>query len=246
MHQAACGLMLLLVCIIRPVWASTFQVTPVTVTLTPGKPVAALTVRNVGADPTVVQLQLVSWSQVDGTDKYAPSSDLLATPPIFTLPPNGSQVIRVGFRRPPDGQGEHAYRLFLQEIPPPLKPGFMGLRIALRISLPVFVRPANAGAPQLHWQALPAGHGQIQIRVSNNGSTHAKLSRFRLVMADDGKALPMPQQPVYVLPGATHEWVIDTPGAMDERLNLTAQRATGDLVHADLVVGDDVANAGTP
>lgn len=247
LHQAARGLMLLLpLGITCPVWASTFQVSPVTATLTPDKPVAALTVRNVGADPTVVQLQLMSWSQADGTDKYMPTSDVLATPPIFTVPPHGSQVIRVGFHRPPDGQGEHAYRLFLREIPPPLKPGFEGLRIALRISLPVFVQSANAGGPQLHWQALPAGHGQIQIRVSNNGSTHAKLSRFKLSMDGDSKPLSMSQDPVYVLPGAMHEWTIHAPDSVGEHLHLTAQRDSGDLVEGDLIVGSNTTNAGTP
>lgn len=237
--------MLLLLCVFCPVWASTFQVNPVTVTLTPDTPVAALTVRNVGTDPTVVQLQLMSWSQADGADKYASTSDILATPPIFTLPVNGSQVIRVGFRRPPDGLGEHAYRLFLQEIPPPLKPGFKGLRIALRISLPVFVRPANAGAQQLHWQAVPVGQGQIEIRVSNDGLAHTKLSRFELSMDGDSKPLSMPQQPVYVLSGSTHEWMIHAPDSVGEHLHLTAQQDSGDRVEADLVVGNNVANAGT-
>lgn len=246
LHQAACGLMLLLLCAVCPVWASTFQVNPVTVTLSADKPVAALTVRNVGADPTVVQLQLTSWSQVDGADKYVPTSDILATPPIFTLPANGSQVIRVGFRRPPDGQGEHAYRLFLQEIPPPLKPGFKGLRMSLRISLPVFVRSAQAAAPQLHWQATPAGHGQVEIRVSNDGPAHIKLSRFELSADGDSKPLSMPQQPVYVLSGSTHEWTIRAPDSVGEHLHLTAQRDSGAVVEADLVVGNNVADAGTP
>lgn len=244
LHQAACGLMLLLFTCC-PGWAGTFQVNPVTVALTADKPVAALTVRNIGADPAVIQLQVMSWSQADGSDKFAPSSDILATPPIFTLPANGSQVIRVGFRRPPDVQGEHAYRLFLQEIPPPLKPGFKGLRMSLRISLPVFVRPAKAGGPQLRWQAVPAGPGQIRIRVSNEGLAHAKLSRFQVSMDGDSHALSMPQQPVYVLPGATHQWVIRAPDSTGERLHLTAQRDSGDLIHADLVIGGaSVANAG--
>lgn len=246
MHQAACGLVLLLLCTLCPAWASTFQVNPVTLTLTTDKPIAALTVRNVGADSTVIQLQVMSWSQVDGTDKYAPTSDLLATPPIFTLPANGSQIVRVGFRRPPDAQGEHAYRMFLQEIPPPLKPDFKGLRVALRISLPIFVQPETSIAPQLRWQAMPAGSGQVRIRVSNDGLAHAKLSRFRLSMDGDPNALSMPQQPVYVLPGATHEWIIRAPNAIGGRLHLTAQRSSGDLVHADLAVGGNVANAGVP
>lgn len=235
-----------LLCIACPAWASTFQVDPVTVSLSADKPVAALTVRNVGADPTVIQVQVMSWSQADGTDTYTPASDILATPPIFTLPVNGSQVLRVGFRKPPDARHERAYRVFLQEIPPPLKPGFRGLRVSLRISLPVFVEPPTAIAPQLHWQAIPDGNRRLTIRVSNDGLAHAKLSRFHLSVADTGKALPMPQQPVYLLPGATHEWVIQAPGAAGEKLHLTAQRATGDIVSTDLVVGDSLANAGAP
>lgn len=244
LHQVACGLMLFL-CVACPGRASTFQVNPVTVTLTPDKPVAALTVRNIGTDSTVIQLQLMSWSQADGTDKFTPTSNILATPPIFTLPAHGSQVIRVGFRHPPDGPGEHAYRLFLQEIPPPLKSGFQGLRMALRISMPVFVQPTWAGSPQLHWQAMPAGRGQIKIRVSNDGVAHVKLTQFRLSLEGSPKPLRMPPQPVYVLPGATHEWMVDAPGTLGERLHLTAQRDSGEAVQADLVVGD-VANAGGP
>jgi fimbrial chaperone protein len=245
LHQAACGLMLLF-CASCPSWASTFQVNPVRVTLSADKPIAALTVRNIGADSTVIQLQVMSWSQVDGTNRYVPSSDILATPPIFTLPANGSQVIRVGFRQAPKVQGEHAYRLFLQEIPPPLKPDFKGLRVTLKISLPVFVQPAAAVAPQLHWQATSAGNGQVRIQVSNDGLAHAKLSRFELSMEGDPHSLSMPQQPVYVLPGASHDWLVDAPGSIGEHLHLTAQRASGDVVQADLVVSGDVANAGTP
>lgn len=245
LHQVACGLMLLFICVACPVRASTFQVDPVTVTLTPDKPVAALTVRNIGADSTVIQLQWMSWSQAGGTDKFTPTSDILATPPIFTLPANGSQVIRVGFRRPPDAQGEHAYRLFLQEIPPPLKSGFQGLRMALRISMPVFVQPTQAGLPQLHWQATPAGPGQIRIRVSNAGAAHAKLSRFQLSTDAGAQKLPMSQQPVYILPGASHEWLVAAPDTIGERLQLAAQRDSGEVVQADLVVGN-VANAGAP
>jgi fimbrial chaperone protein len=245
LHQAACGLMLFL-CVACPAWAGTFQVNPVTVTLTRDKSVAALTIRNVGADPTVIQLQLMSWSQADGSDKYAPSRDILATPPIFTLPPNGSQIIRVGFRHPPSVQGERAYRLFLQEIPPPLKPGFKGLRMSLRITLPVFVQPAKAGAPHLQWQAMPAGDGRLKIRVSNDGTAHAKLSRFRLSTEGDPHALPISQKPVYILPGAAHEWVIKATNSVGERLHLEAQRDSGDPVEANLVVGGNVANAGSP
>ena len=243
LHQAACGLMLLL-CAACPTWASTFQVNPVKVTLSADKPVAALTVRNIGADPTVIQLQVVAWSQVDGHDKYAPAPNILATPPIFTLPASGSQVIRVGFRQRPDAKGEQAYRLLLREIPPPLQPGFKGLRVRLQISLPVFILPVAPVAPDLHWQAVLAGNGQLEIHASNAGLAHVKLSEFRLSENGASKPLPMSEKPVYILPGGSHDWLIDAPVSMGQHLHLAAQKSSGDVVQVDLVVGGGDANPG--
>jgi fimbrial chaperone protein len=242
-HQVACGLMLFLGAI-GPTWASTFQVTPVKVTLSADKPVAALTVRNLGAHPTVIQLQVLSWSQPAGNDRYAPAPDMLATPPIFTLPANGSQVIRVGFRRPPDAKGEQDFRLFLREIPPPLQPGFKGLRMSLRISLPVFIQPVAPVAPDLHWQAVLGGNGHLQIRVTNNGLAHAKLSGFRLSENGGAGSLPMANKPVYILPGASHAWPINAAGSVGEHLHLSAQGTSGEVLQADMVVGSGNADPG--
>lgn len=233
-------------CSVSACWASSFQVNPVKVTLAADKPVAALTVRNLGSDTTVVQLQVVAWSQASGKDKFTPASGILATPPIFTLQPHGTQIVRVGFHRPPSGHEEQAYRLFLQEIPPPLKSGFTGLRMALRISLPVFVQTANAVSPHLHWQAIPSAHGQVEIRVSNDGLAHAKLSQFHLSVAGDANALPMPQEPVYVLPGATHQWVVHVHERAGERLHLTALENSSSPLQIDLVVGDNTAHSDGP
>src|SRR3546814_9833017 len=68
----------------------------------------------------------MAWSQSGGKDVFAAVDDILATPPIFTIPAGGSQVIRVGSRRAPDPQHERAYRLFLREVPPAPQPGFQG------------------------------------------------------------------------------------------------------------------------
>jgi P pilus assembly protein, chaperone PapD len=236
-HQAACGLVFLLVA--ATAWAGSFQVTPVQARLSASQPVVALTVRNTGANPAVIQLQAMAWSQQAGKDVYAPAPDMLATPPIFSLPVGATQVIRVGSRQPPDAGGERAYRLFLREVPPAPKPGFQGLRMALQIALPVFVVSATTIAPNLHWQAAPATAGRLRISVVNRGSAHARLARFNLFHTGDARALPMPPQTVYVLAGATHEWLIE-PGsavATGTPLHLTAQTDTGTL-QADLVVSD--------
>jgi CBS domain containing-hemolysin-like protein len=41
----------------------------------------------------------------------------------------------------PDPVNEIAYRLVLDEIPPPPEPGFKGLQVALKINFPIFVQP---------------------------------------------------------------------------------------------------------
>lgn len=233
MRQAACGLAFLLFAA-GAARAGSFQVGPVSATLSADHPVAALTVRNTGGSPAVIQLEAMAWTQADGVDKYAPATDILATPPIFTIPAGGSQVIRVGSRAPAT-QGERAYRLFLREIPPPPKPGFRGMRMALEISLPVFVVPSTAIAPALQWQATVVDARHLRIRVTNTGSAHARLTRFTLARAKGAAPLPMPRKTVYVLPGTSHEWLVEAAVASGDDLRLTAQTDSG-TVQADLAV----------
>src|SRR5258705_9240239 len=89
----ACGVLWLLA--IGPASAGSIAVNPVRVTLSATKSTGALVVRNSGADASVVQLQILSWSQQDGQDIYVPANDVLATPPIFTVPAGGSQTVRI-------------------------------------------------------------------------------------------------------------------------------------------------------
>ena len=127
LKQAACGLFFFVV------WASvakaaSFGVSPVRVTLSETQQMDAITVRNDGTEPVSMQLEVLNWSQEAGKDVLTPSRELLANPPIFTVPAGGSQLVRVGLRRAPDGQRELTYRICLQELPPPPKPDFMGSR----------------------------------------------------------------------------------------------------------------------
>jgi fimbrial chaperone protein len=84
--------------------AGSLEVNPVRITLSATQAVAAVTVRNSGSEPTVVQLETTRWTQHDGTDALAPTTEVLATPPILTIQPGTARIIRVGLRRPPDTQ----------------------------------------------------------------------------------------------------------------------------------------------
>lgn len=210
--------------------AGSFQVNPVRAALSPSQPIGALTVSNTGAEPAVMQLEVLSWSQQEGQDVYSPTREILATPPIFTVPAGGSQVVRVGLRRAPDAQRELTYRLFLQEVPPPPKPGFQGLQIALRIGVPVFVAPAAAQPPALSWQAYRTREGQLEVSLTNNGGAHVQVANFKLGLAG-GEDMGIQHIAAYVLAGQTRNWPVKDvkappPGAA---VHLFAQTDAGEL-----------------
>ncbi len=83
----------------------------------------------------------MAWAQKDGKDQLTPTRELIATPPIFNLKAGTTQLIRIGMLRKVDLEKELIYRLILEEIPPPPAPDFKGLQVALRIGLPVFIKP---------------------------------------------------------------------------------------------------------
>lgn len=210
--------------------AGSFQVNPVRATLSPDKPIGAMTVRNLGNEPTVLQLEVMNWSQEQGKDVYTPSRELLATPPIFTVPAGGSQIVRVGLRRPPDAQRELTYRLFLQEVPPPPKPGFQGLQVALRIGVPVFVPPAAVQPPVLAWRIIRTREGQLELGLANNGNSHVQVANVRLVRPDGGE-LGKQQIAAYVLSGQSSIWPLKDIKAPQpvSALHVFAQTDIGDL-----------------
>jgi fimbrial chaperone protein len=216
--------------------AGSFSVNPVRVTLTANRPVASLVVHNNGAEPTVVQLETVSWAQRGGQDVYEATREILATPPIFTLPPGGSQVVRVGMRRGADPQRELTYRLFLQEVPPAPLPDDKGLRVVLRVGLPVFVPPIAPAAPALRWHAR-ARDGALTFGVVNEGNAHIQVARSRLLVGGSSQVLATQDLAAYVLPGQSREWVIKVPGlpAPGTSLRVAAQTDAGDM-QADVVL----------
>ena len=216
--------------------AGSFEVSPVRANLSSGQHVAALTVRNTGHDPAVIQLQAMSWTQQESRDILNPTGDILATPPIFTLAPGASQVVRVGSRRPPDPGVETAYRLMLQEVPPPPEPGFKGLRVALKISLPIFLIPSAQANVKLVWHATPAGNGKLQLSVSNEGSAHVHLAGLTMTSPEVKTPVVFADSSVYVLPHASHAWLVDSRAGSGDTVHVVAHDDS-DGIQADVVVG---------
>jgi fimbrial chaperone protein len=204
--QAARGLAAFF-CALPLCHAGSFSVNPVRITLSAQQRVAAITVHNSGATASVIQLQTSLWSQHSGKDELAPSTQILATPPIFTLQPGASQIVRVGLLRAPAASRELTYRLILREVPPP-QPIAQGLRVALAISMPVFVASTSTSFANLQWSAAHLPDGGVLLRAANVGNAHIQIGAVELSSVKD--AAPFVRQSVatYVLPGNAHEWTL--------------------------------------
>ena len=216
--------------------AGSFQINPIRVDLAGEVTTAALTIRNDGDEPVVVQITLLAWSQDAGQEKYAPTTEALVTPPIATIAAGAQQIVRVGLRRAPDPLRELSYRLFVQEVPPPPKPDFNGLQVALRVSLPVFVAPRAPATHTLAWSAKSEPDGAVRLTVTNNGNSHVQISDFELRLADDEKPIAHEAGLSYALAGQSREWLLRSPDARSKTATELRLKATTDAGEIAAVV----------
>lgn len=156
--------------------AGSLSVSPIRIELGAGQRSVTVTVRNDGEQATLVQTQLVAWTQADNQEHLEPTAELLASPPIFNIAPAGVQILRIALRRPADADRERSYRLLVTEVPGAPQPGFSGAQFALKISLPIFVDAAVAKAtPQVAWSATRDAAGALVLTAFNSGSKHIQV-----------------------------------------------------------------------
>jgi fimbrial chaperone protein len=203
-----------------PALASSFNISPIRVELASGRRTEALTIKNADEAPVVVQVHVVAWSQKDGVDQYDATREMLVTPPVLQLPANGEQIVRVALRGQPDRSQELAYRVVFEEVPQAAPAGFTGLRVALRLSVPIFIAPA-AGKPHadLAWEMHALPGGEVEVAATNSGSAHSHVTDFEVQpsgTADAGPPALRGMTGKYVLPGSRVNWVLKaepTPAA---------------------------------
>ena len=224
------GLLIGCLCGAHSVYAGSFEFTPLRANLSEQTPTAVITVKNNGDAAVVVQLQLLKWAMDGDQDVYAGSDEVIATPPIFTLPVAASQVVRVGLTQPVDARREQTYRLFFEEVPPPPEPGYQGLRMALRVGLPIFVAPGIPANPELNWRALRNGQKEVKLRVSNSGKAHTQIIVLAVKPIAGAPALAELKAPGYVLAGQAREWVVRLhDGLPGKNIHLSAETDSGPL-----------------
>jgi fimbrial chaperone protein len=186
----------------QPAGAGSYTVNPVQISLPEDERAASLTIKNSDSAPVSIHVQTLAWSQVDGQDRYAPTNNLIASPPIFTIAPGASQLLRVGVK---DRRLGRAYRVILEEIPPQ-KPPQGKVQVTLRLNLPLYLLPPGAGKADVSWRAWRDQTGQLFVEGRNAGTLHKQVTELDVVHGASNEVLT--KQMGVVLPGSARVWKV--------------------------------------
>lgn len=201
--------------------ARDLAISPLRLDLPAGKAMSVLTVANQGSETLLLQAGVKRWRQDRSGDSYDDDAAMLITPALFRLPPGQRQLVRIGWRRQAQpGDEEKAYRVFIEEVPT-TGGSVNGLRVAMRLVVPLFVAARQPSAAKLDWQWRPAGSDHpAQLLATNHGHRHARITRIQLDGTRQDTLL-------YVLPGA--QQVISLPAitpSATSRLSITDAEGT--------------------
>src|SRR5690349_1668840 len=96
-----------------PAQAGSLQVEPVLVDVTAPGAASTITLHNAGSTPINAQVRVFRWSLVNGEEKLEPTDDVVPSPPILTLAPNGKNVVRIVRVAKTPVAGEESYRMLV-------------------------------------------------------------------------------------------------------------------------------------
>jgi fimbrial chaperone protein len=215
--------------------ASAFDVSPVTLTLTAQTTSAMLTVTNRGAEALRFHISAFTWDQKpDGEMVLNPTTDVVFFPAMLTLNPHEERNLRVATSVKP-GTVEKTYRVFVQELPPPVtaeNPGVV--RVLTKMGIPIFVQPAAPTAKPVLSDLALRGQ-QVTFTLKNAGNKHLRLEKLVVTTSDGGKAVHSREiDPWYVLAGGTRSYVVELPADVCKGLR---------SVHVELASDNGAAKA---
>jgi len=194
---------------------STLNVYPLKILLSRRDRSSSLSITNAGKEATAVQITVKKWQQdIQGIDSFADTDDVVFFPKIVTVPPGQKQIIRVGLRTLRDDPAvETSYRLFVDELP--VNPSANGVRMTLRLAVPLFAspaRPSKNGAID----SVSIRNDQMTIVVRNGGNSHAHISSMTVIAADARRAqvFRTERRDLYVLAASVRAFTLKVPSGL--------------------------------
>ena len=208
--------------------AASIDVNPVLIDLAPTARSAELRLTNTANEELSVQVDVREWSQdFNGAQQLTDTRDLMAVPPLVTIPPGERQIIRIGHLGAPAPDVERSFRILVTELAPAAQVTQQpGLGMRMRVSIPVFVAPAAAAAePEIVVEEIrDAPEGARWGVLHNLGNAHAKITQIEI--QDGGEWIALPDELVnrvrYLLPDARAQIVIPQEHAALRAIRITS------------------------
>lgn len=163
------------------------HINPVRLFYEPRQKTAITKIKNNSDQKFSLQTTAYSWVQTEeAEDQYLPTEDVILFPKILTLGGGEERIIRVGVRVPP-GAKEKTYRIFLEELPQPLKAEGTVLRTVLKIGIPVFLAPVKTQtAGEIEKSEI--SKGKLSFAVRNKGNIHFIIEAVKIKGVDTSGA----------------------------------------------------------
>jgi fimbrial chaperone protein len=192
---------------------ASLDVSPVRIDLAATARSTELRLRNTGTEEVSVQIDVREWVQdLDGADELVATQQLLAVPPLVTIPPGERQIVRIGHLGAPAQDVEQSYRVLVTELAPSTGVSKQpALSMRLRLSIPLFVAPAaGTTAPDIVVDDFVDTAEGARFALHNAGNAHAKIEQIEV--RRDGEWAGVPAETShrvrYLLPGGRAQLAI--------------------------------------
>lgn len=176
--------------------ATTFGAKPNSLTLDAQHRIAQLEFSSLDARTNLFDVTVARWSQTDGQDSLVPVTDPIVVPPIFSISPYETVLLRLTFRLPPQpGPSETSYQVIIKEVLP--KTASANARI---VTVPLFVPPASPSTTAPTYTLKRAGSpNSADLIIKNASNTHIYIGKLSVEV--DSKSLYEGVPAIYVLAG---------------------------------------------
>jgi fimbrial chaperone protein len=192
--------------------AGSFRVVPIKVFMDARSKTAVLRVTNDGSEKVNVQISTKAWSQAEsGRDEYKDTKDIIFFPRMADIRPGEERIIRLGYK----GKAllrEKTYRLFVEELPVSEPGEEMALKFALRLSVPIFIKPAKE-VRKSSMEGAELKDGMVLVKVRNKGNSHFIVKKIKATGLDSSGAEVFSEDMGgwYVLSGLTRTYALGVP-----------------------------------
>ena len=194
-----------------PSLAGSLQVSTVTLDVASPGAATAIGLRNSGSEPFNAQLRVFKWTQKSGAEELTSTDEVVVSPPFAAIEPGREYTVRVVRVARAPLQEEASYRLLIDELPKAgANQAAIGVKFAVRYSIPVFFGPVAQAPASLAWRA-EAGHGQLRLTATNAGKKRVRLAKLKLEEPGGNSMIHQDGLVGYVLAGSTMSWTFPLP-----------------------------------